>query len=467
MAGGGRESRRARREDRRTMVGFRRPGVQIVSTFLLLIAAGAVLLDRYGFAGHPGGLAAAFMATSAVCVTGLSVVDVGTGLTFRGQVILLLLIQAGGLGLLTISNFILLSVRGRMGAAGAAGTRDVFGALYATPPAKVLCGVILFTAAAEGAGAACLAARFAADYPARKALWLGVFHSISAFCNAGFSPFPDSLSRYQADPVVNAVVMALVVAGGMGFVVAVDLVEQARARLAGRRRRLSFHSRFVLRLTAGLVACGAALFLAFEWDNPAFHQSWGIKCLEAAFLSVMARTAGFNTVPTGQLTNMSLLVLMVLMFVGASPGSTGGGVKTTTLGVVGALVRARLRNRPRPEALGRSIPFEVVSKALGVVVLYAAVVLLAMTVLQATEFGEVPHVASRGLFLEHLFEVMSAVGTVGLSTGVTGQLSEAGRVVLMACMFTGRIGPLVLVSSLVGERPRLFYTYPEEDLMVG
>ncbi|MBN1824835.1 MAG: potassium transporter TrkH [Candidatus Eisenbacteria bacterium] len=446
------------------------PALTLVITFLLLILAGTAAFLLFGFdrdGGAPRAMAALFTSTSAVCVTGLTVVDLSSEMGFRGQLLTLLLIQIGGLGLLTLSNWILLSVRGRIGPRGTVLTNRIVGGLMNLSPSRFLHRVMLYTFACEAAGTALLFLRFLSDAPPRRALWLALFHSVSAFCNAGFTLFPDSLAAYRADPAVNGVVILLILAGGIGFVAAVDAAGAMLSLLRRRPRRLSFHTRTVLVVTAILVVVGFFAFLLFERGNTFRGVPAKGVLLQSLFLSVTARTAGFNTVPTGHLTNMTLVVLGLLMVVGASPGSTGGGVKTTAAAIVWAMVRGQLTNRPRTELFGRTIPFQIVAKALAVIILYVIMVVGAMVAIQAFEYGGQPHTETRGAFLEHLFEVISALSTVGLSTGATNRFTDGGLGVLILCMFAGRVGPLVLASSLIGERKGLSYSYPEADIMVG
>ena len=448
-----------------------RPALQIIVTFSFLILAGALVLYLLEAGGAERGgrlITAFFTAASAVCVTGLTVVDLSREMDFGGQLAVLVLIQVGGLGVLTLSNWILLSLRGRFGRGGGAPlTNETLGGLPRLSPAGFLNKVLLFTVVTESCGAAVLFLRFLADHEPGRALWLAVFTSVSAFCNAGFSLFSTSLTAYRHDLVVNGAVILLVVAGGIGFVAAVDIYEKVSSLFFGRRKKLSFHTRVVLIMTGILIASGFLLFLLFEQSNTFLPESLGGKLLESLFLSVTARTAGFNTVATGQLTNMTLVILMILMAIGASPGSTGGGVKTTSVAIVWAMIRSHLQNRPRPEVFGRSVPYNLVSKALALIIIYVLLTILAMVALQATEFGHLPYSEARGMFLGHLFEVISALSTVGLSTGITERLSAAGLSVIMVCMFVGRLGPLVVVASLIGERPRLPYLCPEADVMVG
>jgi trk system potassium uptake protein TrkH len=447
-----------------------RPALLVVLAFAVLVVSGTVLLEllirRTGPATETL-VSSAFTSVSAVCVTGLSVVDLSRDTGFGGQLAVLALIQIGGLGVLTLSNWVLLSLRGRLGVVGSAISHATVGLHPRISPSALIKRILVFTLTVEGVGAIVLFSRFSTDYEPRQAVWLAVFHSISAFCNAGFSLFGDSLASYREDLTINLTVMTLVVFGGIGFVVAADLIDQIRAALRGVRRQLTVNTRLVLATTLILILAGTAVFMVFEWKNTFSTEVFGAEILQAFFLSVTVRTAGFNTVETAHLTNMTLVVVMVLMVIGASPGSTGGGVKTTSLIVLWALVRSHLVNRPETEVAGRRIPMGIVAKALALITLYACAVVLGMIALQATEFGELPHQSTRGMFLEHLFEVISALSTVGLSTGVTTTLSDGGLCILMVLMFVGRVGPLVIAASMIGERPRLGFHYAETDIMIG
>ena len=447
-----------------------RPALLVVVTFAGLIVLGIGVLRlqlQTGSQMDESIITSAFTSVSAVCVTGLTIIDLSRDMDFGGQLAVLILIQIGGLGVLTVSNWVLLSLRGRLGVYGTILTANTIGAHPRVSPTVLVRRIIVFTLASEGIGALVLFLRFLSDHPAREAAWLAVFHSVSAFCNAGFSLFSNSLMDYREDLVVNLTVMALIIVGGIGFVAAMDIIEQAAAALKGVRRKLAVHTRVVLGASLLLIATHALLFLVFEWNNTFATESPGGEFVQSFFLSVTSRTAGFNTVDVAHLTNMTLVVVIVLMVIGASPGSTGGGIKTTSMVVAVALVRAHLFNRPEAEVGRRRVPPELVAKALALIVLYGLVVIVGMIALQATEFGELPHQATRGIFLEHLFEVVSALSTVGLSMGLTTRLSDGGLVVLMVLMFVGRVGPLVIAASLIGERPQFDYRLPETDIMIG
>jgi trk system potassium uptake protein TrkH len=447
-----------------------RPALLVVLTFAALILFGIVALELQGLAeGRADNelMTSAFTSVSAVCVTGLTVVDLSRDMGFGGQLVVLVLIQIGGLGVLTLSNWVLLSLRGRLGVYGSILTMDTIGAHPRVSPTVLVRRIMLFTLASEALGALVLFLRFSRDFHAGQAAWLAIFHSVSAFCNAGFSLFGNSLMTYREDVAVNLTVMALIMVGGIGFVAAMDIGEQAAARVKGVRRKLAFHSRIVVGASLLLIVASALLFLAFEWNNTFATEPAGGELVQSFFLSVTARTAGFNTVEIAHLTNMTLVILIVLMVIGASPGSTGGGVKTTSAVLLWALLRSHLFNRPQPEVRDRRVPPELVAKAMALILLYGCVVVVGMIALQATEFGELPHQATRGLFLEHLFEVVSALSTVGLSVGLTTRLSDGGLLVLMGLMFIGRVGPLVIAASLIGERSQFDYQLPEADIMIG
>ncbi|MBI4585287.1 MAG: hypothetical protein HY717_14835 [Planctomycetes bacterium] len=447
---------------------LQRPSFQLLLAFLALIGAGAALLLFPGSFARPekvNFLAALFTSTSAVCVTGLTVVDTGADCTFRGQVIILVLIQLGGLGILTFSNWILLTVgRRQLGLSGRRLLEETHGQLGATEPGQLLKQIVFFTLFWEALGAAILFWRFRADLPASQALWFAIFHAVSAFCNAGFSLFSDSLARYQQDAAVNLTIMGLIVAGGLGFVVFSDLW---RRLLGGVRRGLTLHTRVVLLTTTALILFGAGSFAVFEWSNAMTGFPLSKRFWPALFLSVTARTAGFNTVEVGRLTNASLFLLILLMIIGASPGSTGGGIKTTTAALFLAMFRSRLNNRSQVEIFRRSLPRDLVNKGLILTMVFLFVIFQATLILEWLEGTAIPVGRGRGRFLEHLFEVASASGTVGLSTGITSSLTAGSKIVIILCMFIGRLGPLLIADSFIGYRKEEPFSYPEERFLVG
>jgi trk system potassium uptake protein TrkH len=343
-------------------------------------------------------------------------------------------------------------------------------ALHHSPSAglkSLLRHVVVFTALIELTGAGLLWLRWRGDFP-EHAAYLSVFHAISAFCNAGFSVFPDSLTRYRGDLAVNAVISGLVLVGGLGFLVSLELRDQLLSRLRGERAApLSLHSRLAVTVSAALLVYGALGFLLLEWDNLLRGVSGGEALLAAWFQSVTPRTAGFNTVDYGRATAATLYLTVFLMFIGASPGSTGGGIKTTTCGLVVALFRARWRGRGRATAFGRTVPHEAMDRAVALTLLSVVIVASSVLLLTFIEQRFAPANSGGPPFLGLLFETVSAFGTVGLSTGITAALTPPGKLVIVAMMFVGRVGPLTvaLAAGHAEEKGRI--RYAEENVMVG
>jgi trk system potassium uptake protein TrkH len=366
---------------------------------------------------------------------------------------------------MTFSTFILLLVGRRPSLTKQVAVRDAFTPGDARTFTFVLRDVFFFTAVIESIGACLLYPGFVSRTSWAEALYLSLFHAVSAFCNAGFSLFSDSLSAYRDDWLTNVAVCLLIVSGGIGFLV---LSELKRRFPASRRkwRRLSLHSRLVLSSTLMLIVLGALAFAFMEWDNTLSALSWPDRLLAALFQSVTARTAGFNTLPLGLMANETLFALIILMFIGASPGSCGGGIKTTTLSSLILIGVSRLRGYERPRVFKRTISPESTDKAISMVTVSIAVVTVGLMLLLMTEIGHTAHPESRGKFLELLFEVVSAFGTVGLSTGVTGTLSPMGKLIITAVMFVGRLGPMVIGAAVARRKAPGVY-FAEETIMIG
>lgn len=403
-----------------------------------------------------------FIATSATCVTGLAPLDISTAYTFFGNVVILLLIQLGGLGIMTFSTFFAYILAGRLSMRG----RDLIENSISSQPVPYLGRLLKFavvgTLLIEGVGALILTLRFSQDYPPAKALWLGVFHSISAFCNAGFSPFYTSLTGYATDAAVNLTVMFLIVLGGLGFWVLYDLFYW---RPRGKKR-LSLHSKIALGISGWLILIGACMLLFFERDNTMQGFSAGGKLLASFFQSITARTAGFNTLPMDKLTNGALVVLIILMVIGASPGSTGGGIKTTTFAIIMASFFTRLRSREQVRIFNRGIPEQIVTKAIGISFFWMLAISLAALLLTITESSGPPDPLTRNSMVESVFESFSALGTVGLSMGITSRLSDGGKLLVILLMYVGRIGPVTLAISIASQKS-LPVRYAEENVIVG
>lgn len=442
------------------------PSRLVLASFALFILLGTALLALPMMQG-PGGvglLDCLFTATSAVCVTGLITVDTATAWSPWGQGLILMLLQAGGLGIMTFSVALLYLARRRPGPRTHLAIKGALGPVPGGEMGRLVSDVLLYTFLLEGVGAAILFARFWADFPAPTAAALAVFHSVSAFCNAGFSLFSNNLENYPSDLTINLVILALIVLGGLGFVVLRELVGRLRRPKDDLpRRRLSLQARLVLFTTGTLIVGGMVALLVAEWlgKGPAWQQGpWTLL-----FQAITPRTAGFNTVPMSQLTNASLVVIMVLMFIGASPGSCGGGIKTTTIAVLWALAVNRLRGRSGAEAWGRTVPERQVELALLLVLGTATTLLIAVVLLSAVGLADGGHM--RGDFISLAFEATSALGTVGLSLGATPLLTPAGKVIIILLMFLGRLGPLAFVYSVAQSLRDPGYRLAEERVIMG
>ena len=445
------------------------PNRLIFLSFATVIAVGTIALRWQG--GLPNApivwIDALFTSTSATCVTGLTVKDTGTEFSLTGQWIILGLIQVGGLGILTLSSWFLFLFGRRPTLSERTALADSFGLPAQLTVARLLGRILLYTFTIESVGAVLLFLRFLFIYSPSDALYAGVFHSISAFCNAGFSVFRNNLADFPNDPLVNLVIMSLIVSGGLGFYVLEEIRAGLMARRRGQRWRWSLHLRAVLLTTVCLIVGGAGAIYLLESLNPDYTAPWYARIIPAFFQSVAARTAGFNTVDMTTLSNGTALVLILLMFIGASPGSTGGGIKTTTFATLAALLIARWRGRTDAEMFGRRIPADLVAKSLAVTVGFLIGYLICVMILQVTELGGELSRHVRDPFLAMTFETSSAFGTVGLSLGVTPHLSVGGKLAIALAMFMGRVGPLAFALTLIGERQGLPYRYPEERILIG
>lgn len=443
------------------------PPQLFVGSFALLVGLGAMglrLLPGLYTGPGLGWLDSLFTAASAVCVTGLIVVDTATYFTPLGQAFVLLLIQLGGLGVIVFATVIIAALGRRLSLRH---ETLVAGAAEIAPNVDfrhLVRNVILFTAALEGVGALLLYLLWAPDLGWGGAAWPALFHSISAFCNAGFSVNSDSLMQYQQAPATLAVVMVLIVGGGFGFLTMEELYLKARSE---RRVRLSLHSRLTLTTMGVLIVLGWGLFTAFEWETTFADMPPWARVVNGLFLSVTSRTAGFNTVDYGAATDATNFLTVLLMFVGGNPGSTAGGAKTTTVALIALLAWSRMRGSTETSLWGRTVPEETVQRAVGLFVVVTFVTTVVVFVLTFTESDPATG-ASHG-FLEYMFEAYSAFNTVGLSTGVTGDLSPAGRVAIIVLMFLGRVGPLSFAAALARPRrkPVGGFRYAHEDVVIG
>ncbi len=431
----------------------------LVAGFAVMIAIGSLLLMQ-PFATADGAgtrwIDALFTATSAACVTGLVVVDTGTHYSIAGQIIVLLLIQIGGLGFMTMATLFALVLRKRISLKDRLLLQEAMNLNSMEGVVRLIRKVLLYSLVVEAAGALLYAVRFAADMPLGRAVYFGIFHGISMFNNAGFDIFGDyrSLTGYVSDPLVNIVTMVLVVTGGLGFIVLSDLMEWRN------NRRFSLHSKVVLLATGSLIVIGAVVIFIFEYSNAKTMEPLGFggKVLSAFFQSVTTRTAGANTLDIGAMRQASLFFMIILMFIGASPGSTGGGIKTTTFMTLVAAMGAMIRGREDIVLFRYRLGKERIMKALTITMLSLALVLVVTMVLCTVEDRD---------FLRILFETVSAFGTVGLSTGITTSLKDVSKLLLSLTMFAGRLGPLTMAYALRPKQGKELYKNPEGKIIIG
>ena len=418
----------------------------ICSSFLLVIAVGTLLLTLpiSSRTGRLGVIDAMFTATSATCVTGLVVRDTWSQFSLFGQVIILMLIQVGGLGLVTLTSFFALAARRRMGFRDLRLLGESVSADGLSKATEVLKIVIKLAAAFEAVGIVLLLFAFVPQFGA-EGVWVSVFTAISAFCNAGFDLFGrfgaySSLVPYVNNYYVQAVIMFMIMAGGLGFMVWVELAEYRK------KRRLSLHAKVVLQFSAIFWVGGAVLLALLEWSNPRTMGGLPVpgKIMAALFQSVSTRTAGMNTIDLAACSPISKLLMSVLQFIGAAPGSTGGGVKVTTFAVLILTIRSVAQGRDDCVIGGHHIESKTVYRALTIIVI-GAVAAFGSAVVVYYNTAETVSV------IDCIFESCSAFGTVGLSVGVTGQLNTGAKLLYMACMFMGRVGPVSLAISLTAK----------------
>lgn len=441
------------------------PPHQLILSFAAIILIGALLLllplATVKGSIHP--IDALFTATSAVCVTGLTVLDTGKDFSLFGQIVILGLIQCGGIGIITFSLFFMTILKKSLPFYGRKTAEEVFSQKGAEGFYPLLKSVIIFTFLIEVVGTLLLCTRFIPSYSVTDGMYYSIFHAISAFCNAGFSLFSNSLMDYKGDILVNMVITLLIIAGGIGFIVLHELKSAALKRTA----RVSLHSRLVLMVTGILLIGGMLVFMLLEWNNTLSGMPLQTKILASWFQSVTPRTAGFNTLDYGMMTDATLFFTILLMFVGASPGSTGGGIKTSTLGVFMAMAVSRYRGREDVSLFNRAIPRDVVFKAFTVGLISGILVVIFVIFILGAELGATPHPETKGIFVNLLFEAVSAFGTVGLSTGITPALAYPTKLLLILLMFAGRLGPLTIAIAFAQKEGKGTFRHPEEGVIIG
>ena len=436
----------------------------VLSSFAAVIAIGTVmlLLPRATSTGQSMPFVdALFTATSATCVTGLIVVDTGSYFSRFGQAIILLLIQLGGIGIMSLVAFSAAAIGRGIGMRERAMLKDILDSNFIGEVTRLLRNIVLITVIFETAGVIVLTRIWARDFPnPMMTFYYSLFHSVSAFCNAGFSLFSNSLEGFRGRADVVLAFAVLIVLGGLGFIALSNLFRYflGLVRRDKPRPRLNLHTRIVLITSAILLVIGTIAFYAFEAGHSMRGFTGAEKALSALFSSVTARTAGFSTLSMGAIAVPSALIVVFLMFVGASSGGTGGGIKTNTFAVLIATLRSMLRARQDVEVFNRAIPRDIVTKAICVVLLSVGLVFATALVVSTYE---------RTGFTSILFETVSAFGTVGLSRGLTQGLTTPSKVAIIITMFLGRIGPLTLGLAISQRIHEQTYKYPTERVMIG
>ncbi|HXY74324.1 MAG TPA: TrkH family potassium uptake protein [Dehalococcoidales bacterium] len=432
----------------------------LIISFAALIVLGGILLmlpaaSKTGHFTSPND--AFFMSTSAVCVTGLGVVDVFDHFSLFGQIVMLVLIQIGGFGFMTIATFFLLAFGRRIGLREKIFIGESLGVTRLGGLVKIVSLMTLFTVVVEAAGAGLYYIHFSSVFPAAEAVWRSIFHSVSAFNNCGFdlSGGFQSLIGYQHNPLFLLTTAGLIIVGGISFLVVVDILKKR-----GKWNGLTLDTKLVLSMTGVLLLAGTVVFLITESGNPNTlgPLSFPAKVLNAFFQSVTARTSGFASINIGSMMNFSLFFLMGLMFIGGASGSTAGGIKVNTFGLLTATIWSSIRGKEQPDAFGRQfVPTQVI-KAIALVLISLGFIFVIVFILSITEKTD---------FIKIMFETFSAFGTVGLTTGITPTLSVLGRILIIITMFVGRLGPITLTLALIQQRPQANYRYPQESVRIG
>ncbi|MTJ17510.1 MULTISPECIES: TrkH family potassium uptake protein [unclassified Dolichospermum] len=434
--------------------------------FVAVILLGAILLTMPFSTGNGNWndpIVALFTSTSAVCVTGLAVVDTGTDFSFLGQLFIALLAQIGGLGYMTTTTFLMLLIGRKFDLRQKVAIQQALDRPGMSGSSQIIRSIIATTLLFELTGVFLLMIVFVPEKGWQEGTWLAIFHSVSAWNNAGFSLFKDNLISYQSSPLVIITIGCLIIFGGIGYQVILDMYLWLRDRIVKKTSYLVFSLDFKVATSTTLILLVlgtiAILFVEIRNDSVFGQLSLSDKILAAWFQSVSTRTAGFNSIDIGKMTNAGLFIMIALMFIGASPGGTGGGIKTTTLRVLTSCTNAILQGKEEVLLYNRKIAISLILKAVGVVFGSLATVIVATVLISITD----PKLA----FIQILFEVVSAFGTVGLSTGITGTVSIAAKLILILTMYIGRVGVLLLMSSILGDpRPSRIH-YPEENLLVG
>jgi len=439
------------------------PAIATISSFSILIIIGAMLLtlpvcnvaiEKISF------IDSLFISASATCVTGLSTVDIGTYYTRFGQIVVLFLIQTGGIGIITLALSLPIIMGTQTTYTSMIAIKNITGVKTVKEVFSIVRAVIFSTLLIEFIGVVFLYLTDKSTQNIRFKIFSSIFHSVSAFCNAGFSIFTDNLTKYANNPFYVLVIMILIITGGIGYPVLTNFLTFSKNKILRRRPAgLSFHTKVVLSTTGILILTGTFLCLILEWNNSLGHLSFGSKFLNALFMSVTPRTAGFNTVDMTRICAPTIIILIILMFIGASPSSTAGGIKTTTFATMLFCLKALIKNRNEVEAFKRTIPIDSIYRAMNVTFISSGIIFFSIFMLSIFEKDKD--------IIKIIFEAFSAFGTVGLSLGITPQLSVLGKIIIILTMLTGRVGPLSIALIFAKNKVSAPYKYPEDYIIIG
>lgn len=429
----------------------------LVLGFASLILLGALLLnlpissvnnESLGF------INALFTSASAVCVTGLVVVNTAEFFSLFGQIVIIILIQMGGLGFMTMATIGALIIRKKIGLKERLVIREQLNLESLTGLVKLIKYVVLITFSIEAIGAALLSTRFIPIYGIKEGLWYSIFHSISAYCNAGFDILGNSIIPFANDIVVSLTISFLIIIGGLGFAVYLDISKNRKFE------KLQLHSKLVIWITAILVFGGMFIFFIIEYNNPNTlgNLSFTEKLLPSFFQSVVTRTAGFNSLDISLIKDSSAFLFIILMFIGGSPGSTAGGIKTTTFGAIALTTISIIRGDKDVVVFKKRVSENAINRSLAIVTVALTLIMIVSFILTVTEDAA---------FLEVLFETTSAFATVGLTRGITNDLSDIGKIIITLTMYAGRVGPLTMAFAFAQKSKHSKLKYAEGNIMVG
>lgn len=428
------------------LLGF--GGLILIGAILLNLPIASINGESVGF------INALFTSTSSVCVTGLVVVNTAYHWTLFGQIVIILLIQAGGLGFMTLATIMALVLGKKITLKERLIIKEQLNQETMSGLVRLTKYVVLATFAIEGIGALLFATRFIPMYGITKGIWYSIFHSISAFCNAGFDILGDSITPFVGDYLINLTICMLIIIGGLGFTVYIDITKHRKFK------KFSLHTKLVLTISTALLIIGSIIFFLLESANPLTIGKLDLdqKVLASFFQATVPRTAGFYSVNMSALRDTSIFLLIILMFIGGSPGSTGGGIKTTTFGSLVLATLSVIKGNRDVVAFKKRIPYDVINKSIAIIMIGLIWVVSVSFILTITEDAN---------FLNLLFETTSAFATVGLTTGVTPELTDIGKLILTFTMYSGRVGPLTMAFAFSRHHKPVNYKYPDGNIMVG